>query len=609
MRLVISPRRGGKPLDSAELAARFDQYFRHPNGSALVPTILPNSNGICSARQVLRGSKYALFSGHSCRFWEAEQNRFLSRPEIETLLDSPLFLERFQGGELLPATDSALLIVDIQQGSATLCSSSVGAAVFYYTIRDGYLIAADHMDLFAVARSDKLDPLGVGEVIRFGANYCERTLIETVKRVPFGHYLSIDRGVVGAKSSYVDFSYRPTESLEREPIKREIVAAIEKCFSVAGQSSAELLFSAGVDSSILGSIGSATGCIRRGWYMSLDPDDCQLETVIQAGMRGGFEVNRVVFDRSWEQLERAITAYSEPTLDYSILPTFQLVNTILAEAQPDFLVDGTGGDAWFGFGSLRHAKMWRRLHWIAKFLRGPSGYLFSRNLKRASAKWLFPMMVLARVPQVENPALGHMCANSAYRQMLGLSERDWSRLEAEIGETLFQLAPGNGNDDFSQVLVSDAAMIAVAQFAAKTGNYGAATTTQTMYPFLMPNVSKIARRLPAELMFEGKVSKPLLKEIARNLGYDYDYVYGKKRGFQPPLDEILRTPKNFESISYWVAEHVDDLTPLLTPFSKSLATRLLQGNERRLTIKSLYGVWGIIAIRVWLHNFRNGQVK
>ncbi|MEZ6035077.1 MAG: asparagine synthase-related protein [Planctomycetaceae bacterium] len=592
--------------NGVDLNSAFQEGFGLPiTAGAQVIEVGTGRGLVCSTASHF-GIGQDLFTSGVQRFWDTRSQRYLEPPELQTLVDHDRLSDCLCKGLLQPALDVPLLLLQKSSGDLFLFSSCAGARVLYFTIRNGLLYAADHMNLMRIASQDSVDPIAVGEIIRFGANYSSRSVINTVKRIPFGHYLKISNGKVLAISPYSDFSFEPDESLPRIEVKKAIRDAISENLSLAGPCGAELLFSSGVDSSILGAIGSAGGHVRRGWFMSVKEDSAQQETAVRGASIGKFELKNTTFNQAWDDVEEAVFSYSEPTLDFSALPTYQLLRSTNLNSQPSFLIDGTGGDAWFGFGSLAHARVWGQLRIPAKFLGNTAGAMFSRFLDRATSKWAYPSMVLARCPRNGDSALGHMCANSAWRQMLNITDSDWLQLENEISLTLNATAPRSAESEIGRVIVADATLIAVAQFAAKTGQYSATTRTQTLYPFLMPNIVNIGRHLPVSMMLENGVSKPLLKEIAVECGYPRGYVYRNKSGFQPPLAELLLRPENLANVRRWIEECEDELSPIFTPFIRTLPRRLLSKNSRPLNIKGLYCLWGVLSVRIWLHHFRLG---
>ena len=400
----------------------------------------------------------------------------------------------------------------------------------------------------------------------------------------------------------VDLTYQPDDSGSFEDRMESTRDALELNLSQVKGRSPRLLFSGGVDSSLLAALGHRTSGGPECTMLSMGEEDPETAIALMGARSQGFPVDVVTLRSGWDEVEQSIRSYALPTLDFSIIPTLQAGCAAIERDSPGVLLDGTGGDAWFGFDSIGHAKAWRRLHPWLRWLRRPASRIFSRWLQADASRWLYPFMLAARMPTRNVASLGHLCANVAYREQLNLDSDEWDQIEDSILAILGRLCRNDRCDDYGQVIVSDATMIAMAQFAAKTSQWPLRERVETVYPFFMPNVVAIGQTIPVGWLTRDGVAKPVLKELAVRAGYSRNYVFRSKSGFQPPLHRILSDPGNVDRALHWL-EREDELCSLWTPFTPRAARRVL-GSHRRMTIKALYAIWSLLSIRIWLDHFR-----
>ena len=175
-------------------------------------------------------------------------------------------------------------------------------------------------------------------------------------------------------------------------------------------------------------------------------------------------------------------------------------------------------------------------------------------------------------------------------------------MEDEIISLYGNLTDGAEQDDMSQLQIIDACLIATSQFAAKTSQWDLSSECGTFYPFFAPEVVNIARTLPSDLFFSESHAKPLLKDLTIEMGLPSQFSYRKKSGFQPPLQKILSSPDTLEEVLSLIEED-NEVKSLLTNYAAELPRKLLL-NKRSLTIQSLYAIWGIIVLTIWIKSLR-----
>ena len=145
-------------------------------------------------------------------------------------------------------------------------------------------------------------------------------------------------------------------------------------------------------------------------------------------------------------------------------------------------------------------------------------------------KLVRPLKVLSRLPYHKSAGLAHLCANPVYKQLLTTPLNDWQLIENDELNLLSSFCNKRALSDEGEVIVSDATMIAINQFAAKTGQWNLANSQGTFYPFFMPNMVDLGRTIPTHFMFNQGMAKPILKKLVAKTQLGSDYAFRKKSG-------------------------------------------------------------------------------
>ena len=101
-------------------------------------------------------------------------------------------LEKLDKNKIIQVSDSPSLLILKNEETIKLISSTTGWKCFYYIIKDQLLIFADHIGLIREATKLDVNMQGLIEIIRFGANHGETTLLSGLKRIPFSHSLIVN---------------------------------------------------------------------------------------------------------------------------------------------------------------------------------------------------------------------------------------------------------------------------------------------------------------------------------------------------------------------------------------------------------------------------------
>lgn len=535
--------------------------------------------GACARREPL------LWNARDARFarWFAAQGAQLVRAlvahEVHVASDEPLML----------------WTPDV----VVLRSSMAGASVIYWTSTDLGVAFAQAIPLLADARQAAPDETGLGEVARFGGSYGERTVLRGIHRIPAAHELVMERG---------ETRVQPVTSLHSHPdITNDeeataLIAARLEALAVALPHRRHVLFSGGVDSSLLAAIFRGQSADTVGVNLALRAGDPEVPHADAIAHRLGLSLIRDTLRSDVGELVRRIGSYASPTLDFSIIPTHHVGELARADGAAT-LVDGTGGDAWFGFRALANEPVWRRIHAIWPLRRMAAAAYGVLGMYRDHRAWT-PLKVMARAPHRADAALAHLCAAPLYDVAWRLRRDAWDAAEDEVRTVFDRLLGGHAQEPWQRMVVVDGVFIAGGAFAGKSGQWSMVRDQETVYPFLTPALVDVARRLPRDAMLRDGDAKPLLKRLAVQAGVPREEIYRRKAGFQPPLATLLRDTRVRRYLEEQLArEH--ELDAFIAPRGVALVRRTLRAGHIP-GIHVLYSVWNILSMRIWFDELRSG---
>jgi asparagine synthase (glutamine-hydrolysing) len=499
----------------------------------------------------------------------------------------------------LTAAGDDLLLLWTRDRCVLRSSGSGGSVVYWHEVPGGWAFA-QAIPLLQRGRVAPLDQTGIAEVARFGANYTSRTILQGIGRLPIAHELEVS--AAGAATRPWASFYITPQTVDDGDAMDAVESRLRQLLEQLPEQR-HLMFSGGVDSSLLGMLLVGQHGSTRAVNLGMGADDPEADHARRVAAEIGLEFTAGRLALSVDELLRIVAGYASPTLDFSILPTF-MVGALARADGATTIVDGTGGDAWFGFGALANEPVWRHVH-LAWPLRVAAAHAYGTLARYRDGAALGPLKAIARAPSRGDPALAHLCASPLYDVIWRLDPEAWRDAEAEVSGTLDRLLAQRPQSGWQRMAVADAAFIASGAFAAKSGQWSLARDVQTVYPFLTPGLVDVARRLPLEMLLRNGTAKPLLKELAVRLGIPRDRIYRRKAGFQPPLAALMRQA-DVRAFTEECLGTADETDGLMTADARRLMGCVLAAAYRP-TIHTLYPFWNVFSMRVWLRALRSGD--
>lgn len=157
-----------------------------------------------------------------------------------------------------------------------------------------------------------------------------------------------------------------------------------------------------------------------------------------------------------------------------------------------------------------------------------------------------------------------------------------------------------------EMLIVDAAMVAVNQFAAKSGQWNLSRRCQTVYPFLMPNMIQLALRVPNKMKLGNRGAKAVLKEAVSRTSLGANFAHRKKEGFQPPLERFLQHPSATGPMASLLEEE-DELSEILNAEAITMVRKILSGPPP-YTLSTRYVLWALVVLKLWFRSLRDGTL-
>lgn len=476
----------------------------------------------------------------------------------------------------------------------------------YYTETENGLLLSNDLRWLALWRKAEFSKKGLTELLHLRVNPLSRTIFQNIFRIPNGHTLDY----CPEKKIAVRTSFLISEYLEK-PVIETASVDIESLIRQSLHQPSEhtgILFSGGVDSSLMAALQPATDQGIPLIHYSFSPDDPN--TALAREVAGSLNKNLHIISHDREMADNILNEifflYTHPFGDHAFLASAWMIRSV-ARSMPQirYLADGDGADSLFG-GCLRyhqnkafykhpkwlaHAgsrlysflKLWR-FHKKESFL----GYLENTLLNLVlrlqfphELSWMFPKKTLKTIAY-SVPESFYDCMmedlSLHYRQtLLGLPE-----------EEIFALA----------LLIQNVCGISTA----KTYDVLQISGLIPVFPFLQNDLIRKVIPLPCAVKNPHHEPKGLLKKI---LEHDLPphLIYRPKKGFIPPSREILKqktVQDRFEEVVF----HPDNE---LIPFChdaviREALKRIRQGHS---VSKAMFGfLWLLLFSSLWIHQYK-----
>ena len=530
--------------------------------------------------------------------------KWRSTCDAETLVE---LLAKYGFQETLEILDGPFSIVAHNRKlNATLFARDYfGEKPLYYHISDDVKVASSRIETFRILEFDiEIDHDSVKEFMDYGYIAAPNTIYRHIKKLKAGEYVVISHSEsrITEKKLINNLIFQTDHNIGQKNSNSQVdlLPKLAKQFKerLLGDVNIGLFLSSGMDSNVVGGVCQSVGFSFEKTYTfktdNLEYDESRF--VVQNYAQGANDAVQVFANNGdyLDALEVATDVYTEPFADSSLLPTIILSRHAAKDLK--VVLGGDGGDEMFlGYKRYKAALWWDkvsnyRLSFFFRFISKLFLYLFSvpsiatflNERKRSDIKKILrlfssktPLEAYSQIVRGSLPDENHLLG--AY----GLCSRREipNSLKYSSAVTIFRYL------DFRYFLPD----MVLHKSDGASMYYG----LELRAPFLSKRLFEEVSQYPLKILMNYRNLKLPLHRILNQL--NLDDVTRKKRGFTPPLSDILRTTFRHEILRFCNEEYL-------------LKQNLFKAQETLHTINDFllhrndYSefVWRFLILQLWL---------
>ena len=490
---------------------------------------------------------------------------------------------------------------DAGEGKLWLASNRAAAGRIYYRqIPKGLVFSNNFLCIL------KIDRLNVNwdalyAIIKYGASPDPLTISKNVFSVPVGHY-----GVYSTSTfdisiyPYFKFDFSQKHNGNLDIVKKHLLDSAKLLASL----NASILLSGGVDSTLYAHLVCENAENKvRAFYLCFGEDDPELPFAEEAAVEAGcsLEVIEMKDEDVVGTILEAAETYMHPFSDYSTIPTYYLMKRVRDKMGTGILIEGTGGDACFGFSTILNAKNWIRAFNTPIFIKKTLRELYSTSnfwKKNCSfTKYLGAFAAcceshMALSPLVLCPASGLFNESNVSKTRIS---QHFLKLFNNLTKQERQKLPFE-----AIVTVSDIAHTCSKMYTAKTHGLFS-DKIHVVYPYLWRDILIEQGNISWDVKVRNGVVKWPLKSLLEKY-MPKEFIYRKKSAFLPPLERWLKRMDVYELLK-------ETLINRKTIISEVVYQKKLTDIVKKLpqlydfSISLCHFLWGTLFTELWLRKY------
>jgi asparagine synthase (glutamine-hydrolysing) len=516
-----------------------------------------------------KNKRYVIsFNGEIYNFLELKQELVLFGHKFQGSSDTEVMLSAFEEWGLSAALPHftgmfAFALWDCKEKILHLVRDRVGKKPLYYTLQArGIYFASEIKALLAVPDlSFDLDPVSLDQFLSFGSIHGMRTIFTQVQELQPGYRMEVDSSLNCRSIRYWyphwdlanNFQTHDLQANNLQAGNLHLEEALERTEQLLSQAIFRRLradvpvgafLSGGIDSGLVVAM-AAQELSRPLITLSIGFKNGQFDERPLARLvarRYHTDHRELVVDPDIvELLPRIVQSYDEPFADSSAIPSYCVAE--LARQHVKVVLNGDGGDELFaGYRRYIAARLWNQFKfltvpqlnrfwiWMDTFLPQPSTfrtpYAFARRLLRGITK-------------TEASRYHAWCADGFTLEEKQHLYRNPLPLDHGIEEINERLQALGEMDTLHKYLALDFSGVLPDDLLVKMDIATMAHGLEARSPFLDHHMVEWAQALPNNLLLPGRVTKPLLRRLAKKYLPD-EVVTAPKRGFEVPLHQWLQ---------------------------------------------------------------------
>ncbi|MEW6152351.1 MAG: asparagine synthase (glutamine-hydrolyzing) [Bradyrhizobium sp.] len=500
----------------------------------------------------------------------------------------------------------AIGLWDRQERRLILARDGIGIKPLYYSERnDRVLFASEIKGLVASGElAARIDPVSLHTYLAAGHPGTQKSLYHDIKQVPPGTIIGFTdherterrfwRPVRAPKIADLDEAVARLQSTIETVVKSQMVSDVPLA----------VLQSGGIDSSLitltLGRLGLKPPLFTAG-FTEKSHDETAVARQIAA--TAGLPLH-VIDGEAGEGAENALRAvvyhFDGQCADTGALGFYHLAGAVRQHCT--VVLSGDGGDEFFGGYETYAATMMaeRVRHVVPRPVAGLAGRMAYASVRGNERR-------LPAAAQIARFALGlGEAGNSPHLQ--------WRRLVPRfLAEKIYdgEMASLGSTDPFPEYAqyyaephanVLDRALIADQRFhlqsvLAKVDAMSMAHSLEVRVPILDRRVMDLAGNIDSSLLnpWPRGAPKYVLRKLAERLGMPHDAAWSRKRGFNVPIAQLMRS--GLHAICDRVLNQEADV---FTPFLRPNAIRQLWKDHLDRRNDNAFALWPILTLGIWL---------
>jgi asparagine synthase (glutamine-hydrolysing) len=501
----------------------------------------------------------------------------------------------------------AIALWDSERKRLLLARDRMGIKPLYYSLRGGSLWFGSEVKciLAAGGSSRAIDPLGVDQLLTFEYTASPTTLLEDVRKLPPGTWLTFSGGKLHQGRFWSLPAREPSRVVDAteltERVRHTFLAAVRR--QLASDVPLGAFLSGGIDSSILvAAMTEVSAAPPLTFSIGFgDPTYSELRHARTVAAHCGTRHHEEILTPDYlALLPEVVAQLDQPIADFSVFPTLLVAK--IARRRVTVALGGDGGDELFGGYDTYRADYLsaRLLDWQPRPLRAAAEWL-ARGLplgtgKRGLANEVRRFLEGARLPAEWQHLRWMMFLREGQRAQL--YTRDFHEQVAGATQGLVRtVLEADACDRLEAQMRCDLRLYLPEDILAKVDAMSMATSLEARVPYLDNEMVDLALSIPSTLKVRGGVRKWILK-----------------RAFAGSLpEEVLRRGKEGFSMpmKHWLSHEWNALMhELLSParlarerlFDSRYVARLMREHEAG-THNHSHLLWALMVYQLWRERF------
>jgi len=499
----------------------------------------------------------------------------------------------------------AIALYDRRRNSLLLARDRLGKKPLHYALSDGRLFFGSEIKaLLAVApQLAEVNQEGLLQYFYFGYIPDPLTAFQRIRKLPPGCLLEYAGGEIKIQQYWDVPAYGvaspPSEQECLEELERRLAEAVR--IRLISDVPLGALLSGGVDSSIVVALmaRASAGRVKTFSIGFRSEQFNEAEHARLVAQQFATDHHELVVDPDvGETLDFLSRMVEEPFGDSSMLPTYYVCR--MARQHVTVALSGDGGDEMFA-GYDRYSVEARRQRldslpgWLGRLYRNQVHDLIPQRMYGRNLAWNASLAARDRYLDAVSylPAL-HRERGLFTPEFLEAADR----LPAPLTQFRRYYDDAPASDPLSRLLYLDTKTYLSADILAKVDRMSMATSLEVRVPMLDHEFVEFAASLPIEWKFRNGSQKYILKKLAERLGIPPQVLHRRKRGFQLPLVDWMRSELKEQFLRVLLEPRTLQRGYFRPDGVRAMVDEHLRGRRNRSGI-----LWRMLILELWHRNF------